>query len=47
MQVAFQRAAQEKRYKLSKDLAKLNKRARKTIRSGGPLRLWSKSNQSG
>ena len=40
-QVAFQRAAQEKQYKLSKDMQKLSKQARKTIRETRP-KLWSR-----
>ena len=45
-QVAFQRAAQEKQYKLSKDVAKLNKKAKKTIRESRP-KLWSWHKTSG
>lgn len=45
-QVAFQRAAQEKQFKLSKDMAKLNKKAKKTIRESRP-KLWSWHKTSG
>lgn len=43
-QMAFQRVAQERRYKLNKEISKLNKNARKTIRESKLVpKLWSKS----
>lgn len=45
-QVALKRAAQEKQFKLGKDLEKLNKRAKKTIREARP-KLWSRHKTSG
>jgi len=48
VQVALQRAAQEKQFKLSKDLAKLKKQARKTIRGAASInRLFSRGSHSG
>ena len=47
-QAAFQRAAQERRFKLRKNLEKLNKTARKTIRESKALpKLWSKGRTVG
>lgn len=45
-QVAFQRAAQEKQFKLSKDVAKLDKQAKKSMRESRP-KLWSWHKTSG
>lgn len=45
-QVAFQRAAQEKQYKLSKDVAKAEKPAKKAPRDNRP-KLWSWHKTSG